>query len=381
MSFRKIFVIFRKELKDTLRDKRAFFISVIFPVVLFPLIFSVLDMNIQKANTTIKGKIEIGLKETGASVIRDFLLSRERFSIEENNLNQKLEKGEIYAAVKAETTNGKTEITVIYDNSRQQSLTAAAELTALFKAFSDSVKISAKNEESHNIAIKENTLYSPGKGNSLLILSTLLPFLMFVFAALSPVALASDTGAGEKERYTLEPLLSNPVSKTEILTGKYLCLIVMGFTGTLAFAAGIIISTLLTPEVFGFENFGIYISPASAALLFLTAVILTMIFSAAELTLSFAARSPKEAQIFFLPLMMVSMTAGYSTTVIDPLKIDTVFRHIPLFNISILIKEFSLNIINPFYSVLTFAWTFLCITILLFISKLLISGESIVKRE
>ena len=381
MNLRKISVIFRKELKDTLRDKRAFFISVIFPVVLFPLIFSVLDMNIQKANKTLKGNIEIGLEETGSSLIRDFLLSRERFSIEENNLSQKLEKGDIYAALKAETIEGKTEITVVFDNSRQQSITAAAELSALLNAFSDSMKNSDQDKQAQNIVIKENTLFSTGKGNSLLILSTLLPFLMFVFAALSPVALASDTGAGEKERYTMEPLLSNPVSKTEILAGKYLCLIVMGLTGTLAFAAGIIISTVLTPEVFGFEKFGIYITPASAALLFLTAVILTMFFSAAELTLSLAARSPKEAQIFFLPLMMISMTAGYSTSVIDPLKIDSVFRHIPLFNISILIKEFSLNIINPVYSVLTFVWSFLCISLLLLISKILISGESIVKRE
>lgn len=382
MSLRTVLIIFRKELKDTLRDKRAFFISVIFPVVLFPLIFSVLDMNIQKANKKIKGNMEIGLEETGGSVIRDFLSSRERFIIKENSLNEKLETGEIYAVVKAVSEKDKIDITVVFDNSRQQSLTAAAELTALFKALSDSMnRNSIRNAELQNIIINQTTLFSSSKGNSMLILSTLLPFLMFVFAALSPVALASDTGAGEKERFTLEPLLANPVSKTEILAGKYLCLVAMGLTGTLAFSAGIIISTVLTPEVFGFENFNIYITPASAALLFLTAVILTMLFSAAELTLSLAAKSPKEAQIFFLPLMMITMTAGYSTSVIDPLNIDTIFRHIPLFNISILIKEFSLNKIDPFYSVLTFIWTFLFIALLLFISKILISGESIVKRE
>ena len=381
MNFRIVSVIFRKELKDTLRDKRAFFISVIFPVVLFPLIFSVLDVNIQKANRKIKDIIEIGLEETDGAVIRDFLLSRERFKIKENSLDKKLESGEIYASVKSQTVNSKKEITIIFDNSRQQSITAAAELTALLKAFSDSLNNSSGNRNIQDIVIRQDTLFSSSKGNSMLILSTLLPFLMFVFAALSPVALASDTGAGEKERFTLEPLLSNPVSKTEILAGKYLCLIVMGLIGTLAFAVGIIISTVLTPDVFGFEKLDIYIKPASAVLLFITAAVLTMLFSAGELTLSLAAKSPKEAQIFFLPLMMITMTAGYSTSVIDPLNIDTVFRHIPLLNISILIKEFSLNIINPAYAAITFIWTFLFIAILLFISKLLISGESIVKRE
>ena len=97
MNLRVIPVIFRKELKDTLRDRRAFFISVIFPVVLFPLIFSVLDVNIQKANRKIKDRIEIGLEETGENVIRDFLLSMERFDIKEKHQDEKLEKGEIYA--------------------------------------------------------------------------------------------------------------------------------------------------------------------------------------------------------------------------------------------------------------------------------------------
>ncbi len=97
--------------------------------------------------------------------------------------------------------------------------------------------------------------------------------------------------------------------------------------------------------------------------------------------LSFAARSPKEAQVLFLPLMMITMTAGYSTSVIDPLNIDFFYRHIPLLNISILIKEISLNIIDPKAAFLTFLWAALYIIIFLIISLKLISAESIVKEN
>ena len=155
----------------------------------------------------------------------------------------------------------------------------------------------------------------------------------------------------------------------------------MGLIGTTAFAAGIIISTVLTPGVFGFEKLDIYINTLPALLLFFTALLLTMLFSSAELMLSFAARSPKEAQVLFLPLMMITMTAGYSTSVIDPLNIDFFYRHIPLLNISILIKEISLNIIDPKAAFLTFLWAALYIIIFLIISLKLISAESIVKRE
>ena len=377
MSLNIISVIFRKELKDTLRDKRSFFISVIFPVILFPLIFSVLDVNIQKANSKIKENMKIGLIDSEDGLIGQLLEKQDKFIIEKDP-DGKLKSGELYAVIKSVPFEGKNRITVIYDNSRQQSVTAASQLTALLTAFSESNKTS---KSSSAFVITQELLYSKSTGNSMLILSTLLPFLMFVFAALSPVALASDTGAGEKERYTLEPLLTNPVSKKEILAGKYLCLIVMGLIGTTAFAAGIIISTVLTPDVFGFEKLDLYIKTLPAILLFLTALLLTMLFSSAELMLSFAARSPKEAQVFFLPLMMITMTAGYSTSVIDPLNIDSFYRHIPLLNISILIKEVSLNIINPKAAFITVLWTAAYIMIFILISKILISSESIVKRE
>ncbi len=377
MNIKTVSVIFRKELKETLRDKRSFFISVIFPVILFPLIFSVLDANIRKANTRIRDSFEIGLDEKKGAFAGDFLLSQNRFTIEKNSPYSKLKEGKVYAVVKSDVASANREITIIFDNSRQQSITAAAELAALFKAVSESGPVG----RSSGFIFRQETLYSSSTGSSMLILSTLLPFLMFVFAALSPVALASDTGAGEKERYTIEPLLATPAAKTEILAGKYLCLNVMGLIGTVAFAAGIIISTILTPDVFGFEKLEIYLNLSSAVLLFISAVFLTMLFSSAELLLSLAARSPKEAQILFLPLMMVTMTAGYSTSVIDPLNIENIYRHIPLLNISILIKEFSLNILDFRSSALTFTWVIIYISICLLFSKVLISRETIVRRE
>ena len=380
MNIKKISFILKKELKDTLRDKRAFFISIIFPVILFPLIFSVLDINIQNANRKIKNTYDIGLIEQDGSVIRDFLFSIEKFNIIENNLDNRLKNGKIYAFVKSETRNGKREITVNFDNSRQHSLTAAAELTALLESLTESFK--NKNiVNNENFLIKQNCLYNKNTGSSMLIMSTLLPFLLFVFAALSPVALASDTGAGEKERFTLEPLLANPVTKTEILAGKYLCLIVMGIAGTIAFSTGIVISGYMTPGVFGFEKLDFYMETSSVILLLLTAVILTMLFSSAELLLSLTAKSPKEAQILFLPLMMITMTAGYITSVIDPLNIDAYYRHIPLLNLSLLIKEISLNRLNPLNVFSTFSWSLSYTAVCMLVSVVLISRETIVKRE
>ena len=382
MRVKTVLTVFRKEVKDAVRDKRSLFISVIFPVILFPMIFSVLDKNIQSVNSRVSEEIKLGFTGNGETVIEKFLEQQKGIIlVKGKGLEEKLKTGEIYALIGAENRGDRFLVNIAYDNSRQSSVTVFNALAAMLDSLSQTHKKDGKQEENTYITVRGNTVYEKSRGDSMLIFSTLLPFLLFVFAALSPVALAADTGAGEKERNTIEPLLSNPVSRADILAGKFLSLILTGFTGTIAFASGIVLSTVITPGVFGFDNMAISVSPVSALLLFLVSVILIMFFSSAELSLSLFAKSPKEAQVLFLPLLMCCMSVGYGTSVIDPRNITSFYRHIPLVNLSILIKELSLNIISPSVITVTFLLGIIYITLFLILSAYLLSKESILYRN
>src|SRR3712207_8932641 len=81
-------------------------------------------------------------------------------------------------------------------------------------------------------------------------LSMMLPMMLIIFAASGPIAAATDLGAGEKERGTLEPLLTTQASRMSLLWGKFLAITVMGILTTLAFLGGLIISMKMSPNMF-----------------------------------------------------------------------------------------------------------------------------------
>ena len=63
---------------------------------------------------------------------------------------------------------------------------------------------------------------------------SMLPSLIAIFMISSTTGMASDLGAGEKERFTFEPLLSTSVNRSSIITGKIVALCTVAFISLLA---------------------------------------------------------------------------------------------------------------------------------------------------
>lgn len=140
-----------------------------------------------------------------------------------------------------------------------------------------------------------------------------LPFVLMVWALTGAFYPAIDMCAGEKERGTLETLLTSPAQRGEIVWGKLLAimafsmatailnLISLGATGT--FVARAIGATDL---VAGQLEFG---PPplAPAGWLLLALVPAAAMFSALALAIASMARSSKEGQYYLMPLLLVSL--------------------------------------------------------------------------
>jgi hypothetical protein len=123
--------------------------------------------------------------------------------------------------------------------------------------------------------------------------------------------MAADLGAGEKERGTLSGLLSMPVRRSSIVAGKYLAIALTGTMGLISFMCGTALAFLVNPGFFGRENIRLSMDPGCAALAAGAALLLVMLFSAIELAISLLARSVREAQIIFVPVLMTAMASGY----------------------------------------------------------------------
>jgi sodium transport system permease protein len=143
--------------------------------------------------------------------------------------------------------------------------------------------------------------------------SKILPFVLFIWALTGAFYPAVDLCAGEKERGTLETLLSSPALRTEIVWGKMLT--VMTFSAvtallnllSLGFTARYIVAQLkMLPA--GDMTQGLDLPPVASTLwLILALAPMSALFSALCLACAAFARSSKEGQYYLMPLLLVTM--------------------------------------------------------------------------
>ena len=143
--------------------------------------------------------------------------------------------------------------------------------------------------------------------------SKILPFVLFIWALTGAFYPAVDLCAGEKERGTLETLLSSPAARIEIVWGKLLTVMTFSLATALlnltsmGMTARFVMAQLSTMP---FANVGEGLAlPPVPSLLWLVAALIPMsaLFSALCLALAAFARSTKEGQYYLMPLFMISM--------------------------------------------------------------------------
>jgi sodium transport system permease protein len=143
--------------------------------------------------------------------------------------------------------------------------------------------------------------------------SKVLPFFLFIWALTGAFYPAVDLCAGEKERGTLETLLTSPASRREIVWGKLLT--VMTFStatamlnlGSLGITGKFVIDQLSQVAAFGGDR--TLSMPPVQSLFWLAAALvpISALFSALCLACAAFARSTKEGQYYLMPLMLVIM--------------------------------------------------------------------------
>jgi sodium transport system permease protein len=131
--------------------------------------------------------------------------------------------------------------------------------------------------------------------------SKVLPFVVLIWALTGAFYPAVDLCAGEKERGTLETLLSSPAERSEIVWGKLLTVMLFSVTTALlnmvsiTITSTMFVSQLAQTHPLALAQFG---SPPLAALGWLIVALLPVsaLFSALALAVASFARSSKEGQ-------------------------------------------------------------------------------------
>jgi sodium transport system permease protein len=181
----------------------------------------------------------------------------------------------------------------------------------------------------------ENTASPEKEGGALLGLA-LTPFLLLLMLTGGSI-MAVDAISGEKERGTLETLLTTAAARSDIVKAKLLGIIAVGIT-----VAVINILNLLVYVVLGVvdlpENFAVALSAVDLVLLLVLFLPLTVLISSSLLLLSGYAKSYQEYQIYFFPLFLVFLVPSLAG-MLPGMELRSVIALVPIAGIGVAVRE------------------------------------------
>lgn len=129
----------------------------------------------------------------------------------------------------------------------------------------------------------------------------LLPYLLLLLAFIGGMQLAIDATAGERERQSLEPLLTTPASREALISGKILATAAFTLASIAVTLAAYRIAFALLPG--DRIDLSLDVPPASLAQLFVVILPIVMLGATLLTALAAFARSHREAQ-GYLPLLV-----------------------------------------------------------------------------
>jgi sodium transport system permease protein len=353
---KKIVTVFKKELKDILRDRRTIIFMVAIPLLVFPVLISLASgMIMSQAREAQEKTLQIGLLTQGnAFAFRQMLFERADVALRED-LNQ--EQGI------TQVKQGVLDVLIVFDQDFDRNVSARSqgrlklymkvteegeierdrvlgllrefEKTLLAERFQemdlDESIIKTINVEEENLATVKERLAEAVGG--------FLPYLFIIFCFTGSMYPAIDLAAGEKERGTLETLLTSPVDRFQILMGKFGVVVLTGVFSALVAMLGLYVGirrmTEIPPELL---NTIMSILEVKSILILLTLLLpLSIFFAGILLSLSIYARSYKEAQSIISPLMFVVIIPAF-IGLMPGFELTLTTALIPILNVSLATK-------------------------------------------
>ena len=343
--------VYKKEVRENLRDRRSLFNSVLLGPILFPILFIGLayfagSKQQERAEKVLEVPVVgaehapnlVGFLEQKGVVIQPAPADPEA-SVKTQEVQVIIRIPEQFPE---QWKSGKPAIVeVIADPSRRESDIPMRRVKGLLHAYGGQIghlRLQLRGVSptiQTAIMVKDVDLSTPQSRGMLVMI--MLPYVLMITAFTGGMHLAIDTTAGEKERKSLEPLLINPVPRWQVMLGK------MSATATFAFA-----SLALTLLAFRFAfpllpagALGVDLNLSAEAVGgILLAVAPVVILAAAMLTtLAAMAKSLREAQSYMGLVFLIPMIPSL-IFMVNPMKSETWMMVIPMFSQNLLIGEF-----------------------------------------
>lgn len=348
MSFSRVPVIFRKEMLDTVRDRRTLLSMVVVPLAAMPVLFVVVSQFVTRAERKAgveAATIAVANPERLPGLLN--ALAEAQFKlVGKADVRQAVERKEIAAGIEPVEERGRIEVRIYSDSTRPSSALAETRITAALERFKQTtialelIRRGLPQSVLSPFSVNNVHLGGPSKKSAQFWGSTLayLVVLMMFTGGMYP---AIDMTAGEKERRTLEILLASPAGRSEIVLGKILATTAaVCVTALLSVASMVVSLRYLAGRDAALSRVAGDLPLDAHKILLVTVTLAPMAVLAASLVIAIAlaAKSFKEAQSYLTPLIL-AIVFPLILGMMPGLQLTPALALIPLFNVCELIKE------------------------------------------
>ena len=305
--------ILKKELRELFRDKKSLAMMLIIPIFIPLLVIGMSALFESQVSKDVSEYNKIGFAYEMTDVEKTMA---EEMDIEiingtEEELKQKYDEGEIDLYITKQDNKY-----VINTDGSDNSTFASSLMDTYFNTYKQYLQQSYLQENNINpdevlniITVEENMIEQDTYFADYIKNYAFLFIMMAI--TVSATYPATDTTAGERERGTLETLLTFPIKSKDIIVGKFLGVTVSSIiTGIISLALAIV-SLAVTKNMFSIYD-GIDVMYSPTTILFAIIVIIAYSFFISGLCIAIASTSKtfKEAQSALTPLTFISFFPG-----------------------------------------------------------------------
>tara|TARA_Y100000768_G_C23983899_1_gene687568 strand:+ start:2151 stop:3359 length:1209 start_codon:yes stop_codon:yes gene_type:complete len=397
-------VLLVKEIKHLFRDTKTIVQTVVVPTFITPLLIGAIFWYVGSiATEETKKTYEISVYSSADSLLIDNLNDSDRLSI--------TKEGSLEAVIEAVTFD-KSEIGLVFDDSFVDDLTSnnSAQLTIYSKdidTFSQAKSIVSNIVDDYEESIRNNRLellnldenyvnpitineedLTTEEESAGSIFGALLALFFVMYVISGSMYPAIDLGAGEKERGTMETLISTNISSVDIIIGKMLSVtssaILTATFSMLGFAIPILVIFLFYADSVNEYLFGLLsaiVNPVALIGVFVLIIPLSVFMGAFLLAISVYAKTPKEAGLLLGNVLIVFIIPCYVPLINPGLELDFVGALIPCYNLALITNNLIAGTVDWFlYSVALLSTIVYCI-VAIYITYIMFDDENVIFRS
>lgn len=395
----KVVSIAKKELKDTVRDRRTLLVMLVLPIALMPLMFVGLQKLTQwQAENAEKATVRVAINEASKELTEVWKRDKRMKVVESDDPAADVGKDKadvglvLPSGFGVRLEQGKTAtVRVFVDHTNPTSMGAESKIIQTIESLNEEILIGRlaavglDSQALRPIVIEsQNVATDREMGGRLLGLA--LPLMLVIWAIIGGMYTAIDLSAGERERNSLESLLLTPAKRSEIVLGKFLGVFIVSLT-TVILATSSMYITLQRIPLFpteaaaGAPDIEIALAPGPAALILLVALLVAAFFSALMLAIGIFAQNFKEGQNYITPLLFLALLPTMILSAMPEIEFGWPVFLIPVFNAMLTFRELVAGHIEWINLFLTLASSAVFAALALVAATYIFSQEKVIFRS